>query len=72
MTADGFHTHGEARENGVASDVGKADGEGAASERELAETAEEEHGDERAGVKEEAGEDHGEGDLVNGEGFLNG
>jgi len=72
LAADGLHTHGETRENGVACDVSEADGEGTASEGELPETAEEEHGDEGAGVEEKAGEDHGEGNLENGKGLFNG
>ena len=72
MSADGFHADGEARENGVAGDVGKAESEGSAGERELAKAAEEEHGNEGAGVEEKAGEDHGEGDLGNGKGLSKG
>ncbi|WVZ74211.1 LOW QUALITY PROTEIN: hypothetical protein U9M48_022423 [Paspalum notatum var. saurae] len=45
LAADGLHAHGESREHGVSRDVGEADGEGAACQRQPAEAAEEEHGD---------------------------
>ena len=50
LTTNGFHSHGEAGEDGVAGDVGEADGEGAAGERKLAETAKKKHRDQRAGI----------------------
>lgn len=52
MAADWIHAYSEAGEDGVASNVGEADGEGATSEREWAEVAEEEHGDDGAGVEQ--------------------
>lgn len=70
LAADGLHADGEAGEDGVAGNVGEADGEGAAGEGELAEAAEEEHGDHRTAVEKKAGENHGKSNFGYGNEFL--
>jgi hypothetical protein len=58
LAAHRLHAHGEAGQDGVARDVGEADGEGPAGEGELAETAKEEHRDHRPDVEYETRHDH--------------
>uniref|UniRef100_A0A5K1GXI9 Uncharacterized protein n=1 Tax=Nymphaea colorata TaxID=210225 RepID=A0A5K1GXI9_9MAGN len=54
LAADGLHPHCQAGDDGVAGDVGEADGERTAREFHLAERAQEEHGDHGSGVEEQA------------------
>lgn len=58
LATDGFHAHGESGENRVPCDVGEADGQRAASERQVTELAKEEHGDYGTAIEEEAGQNH--------------
>ncbi|KAF7813247.1 hypothetical protein G2W53_034223 [Senna tora] len=72
LSTDGFHADGEAGEDRVAGNVGESDGQGAAGEGELAEAAEEEHGDHGAAIEKETSEDHRESYVGDGDEFMEG
>ncbi|BAT09033.1 Os09g0524001 [Oryza sativa Japonica Group] len=66
LAANRVHPAGEAGEDGVAGDVGEAERERAAGERELAEAAEEDHGHQGAQVQQDPGADHRPGEAEDG------
>jgi len=58
LAADGLHAERQPREHRVAGDVGEAKRQGAAGQRQLAQAAQEEHGNESPGVHDQARDRH--------------